>query len=62
MNKVKRKKRFNSMSSSESQKFILKKMKAKEIKVGSGVLNKNYNIEEINELNQIANCFPELRD
>ena len=50
------------MSSSESQKFILKKMKAKEIKVGSGVLNKNYNIEEINELNQIANCFPELRD
>ena len=49
------------MSSSERQKLILEKMKVKEIKVGSGVPNKKYNIEEIYELMHIASCFPELR-
>ena len=39
-------------------------MKAKKIKVGSGVPNKSYynESEEINELIRIANCFPELRN
>ena len=50
------------MSSYERQELILKKMKAKGIEVGSGVLNKKYNSEEIYKLIQIANCFPELRD
>ena len=37
-------------------------MKVKKIEVGSGVLNKNYNSEEVYELIHIANCFPELRE
>ena len=39
-------------------------MKAKNIKVGSGVPNKTYynQSEEVNELIKIANCFPELRN
>ena len=62
MNKEERTKRFKSMSSYERQELILKKMKVKGIEVGSGVLNKKYNSEEIYKLIQIANCFPELRD
>ena len=62
MNKEERKKRFKSMSSSDRQKLILEKMKAKGIEVGSGVPNKNYDSEEIYELIHIANCFPELRE
>ena len=50
------------MSSQERQELILKKMKAKEIVVGSGVPNKNYDSEEVYELIHIANCFPELRE
>ena len=50
------------MSSSERQKLILKKMKAKGIEIGSGVPNKKYTSEEIYELIHIANCFPELRE
>ena len=61
MNKEERTKRFKSMSSSERQKLILEKMKAKGIEVGSGVPNKNYDSEEIYELIHIANCFPELK-
>ena len=61
-NKAERIKFFKSMSSSERQKLILKKMKAKGIKVGSGVLNKKYDNSEVYELIQIANCFPELRE
>ena len=49
------------MSSTERQKLILKKMKAKGLEVGSGVPNKKYNSDEIYELIHIANCFPELR-
>ena len=49
------------MSSTERQKLILKKMKAKGVEVGSGVPNKKYNSDEIYELIHIANCFPELR-
>tara|TARA_Y100000589_G_scaffold48120_1_gene40241 strand:- start:1427 stop:1564 length:138 start_codon:yes stop_codon:yes gene_type:complete len=39
-------------------------MKAKNIKIGSGVPNKTYNKqnEEIYELIRIVNCFPELRN
>ena len=50
------------MSRSERQELILRKMKSKGIKVGSGVLNKKYDSSEVYELIQIANCFPELRD
>ena len=62
MNKEERTKLFKSMSRSERQELILRKMKAKGIKVGSGVLNKKYDSSEVYELIQIANCFPELRD
>ncbi|WP_032527320.1 hypothetical protein [Prochlorococcus marinus] len=61
MNKEARIKRFKSMSSSERQKLILKKMKAIGIEVGSGVPNKKYDSTEVYELINIANCFPELR-
>ena len=61
MNKEERTKKFKLMSSSDRQKLILEKMKAKGIEVGSGVRNKNYDSEEIYELIHIANCFPELR-
>ena len=49
------------MSSKERQELILKKMRIKGIEVGSGVPDKIYDNEEIHELIQIANCFPELR-
>ena len=62
MNKEERLKLFKSLSRSERQELILKKMKAKGIKVGSGVLNKKYDSSEVYELIQIANCFSELRD
>ena len=62
MNKEERLELFKSMSRSERQELILRKMKAKGIKVGSGVLNKKYDSSEVYELIQIANCFPELRE
>ena len=62
MNKEERIKLFKSLSRSERQELIFKKMKAKGIKVGSGVLNKKYDSSEVYELIQIANCFPELRE
>ncbi len=45
------------MSSSERQKLILKKMKAKGIELGSGIPNKKYDSTEVYELINIANCF-----
>ncbi len=62
MNKEERTKLFKSMSRRERQELILRKMKAKGIEVGSGVLNKKYDSREVYELIQIANCFPELRE
>ena len=62
VNKEERLKLFKSMSRSERKELILRKMKAKGIKVGSGVLNKKYDSSEGYELIQIANCFPELRE
>tara|TARA_Y100000994_G_C15357822_1_gene303513 strand:+ start:197 stop:388 length:192 start_codon:yes stop_codon:yes gene_type:complete len=62
VNKEERIKLFKSLSRSERQELILRKMKAKGIKVGSGVLNKKYDSSEIYELIQIANCLPELRE
>ena len=62
MNKEARLKLFKSLSCNERQDLILRKMKAKGIKVGSGVLNKKYDSSEVYELIQIANCFPELRE
>ena len=55
---------FRSMSSDQRKKLILEKMKAKNIKVGSGVPNKTYykQSEEVNELIKIATCFPEMRN
>ena len=64
MNKKKRIEFFRSMSSDQRKKLILEKMKAKNIKVGSGVPNKTYykQSEEVNELIKIATCFPEMRN
>jgi len=62
MNKEERIKRWQSMSSSERQELILKKMKEKGIEVGSGIPNKKYDSKEVFELIHIANCFPELRE
>ena len=61
MNKEERIKRLKSMSTSERQELILKKMKEKGIEVGSGIPNKKYDNKEIYELIHIAKCFPELR-
>ena len=62
VNKEARIKRFKSMSSSERQKLISKKMQAIGIEVGSGIPNKKYDSTEVYELINIASCFPELRD
>ena len=62
MNKEERTKRFKSMSSMQRQELILKKMKERGIKVGSGIPNKKYDSKEVYELIHIAKCFPELRD
>ena len=62
MNKEERKKRFKSMSSTQRQELILKKMKEIGIEAGSGVANKTYDSKEVYELIHIANCFPELRE
>ena len=64
LDKKKRKEFFRSLSSDQRKELILKKMKAKNIKVGSGVPNKTYykQSKEVNELIRIANCFPELRN
>ena len=62
MNKEERKKRFKSMSSSERQELILKKMKERGIEIGSGIPNKKYDSQEVYELIHITNCFPELRE
>ncbi len=62
MEKEKRIKRFKSMSRSERQKLILKKMKSLGLDVGSGIPNKKYDSKEVYELIHIANCFPELRE
>ena len=55
---------FRSMTSDQRKELILKKMKAKNIIVGSGVPNKTYykQSKEVNELIRIANCFPEMRN
>ena len=62
MNKEERTKRFQSMSSIERQKLILKKMQDLGIAVGSGIPNKKYDSKEVYELIHIANCFPEIRE
>ena len=64
MDKKKRIEFFRSLSSDQRRDLILKKMKAKNIKVGSGVPNKAYfkQSEEVNQLIRILNCFPELRN
>ena len=61
MNKQERTKRFKSMSSMQRQELILKKMKERGIKLGSGIPNKKYDSKEVYELIHIANYFPELR-
>ncbi len=64
MDKKKRIEFFRSMTSDQRKMLIVEKMKAKNIKVGSGVPNKTYykQSKEVNELIRIANCFPELRN
>ena len=53
---------FNSMTNTDRKALILKKMKAWGIGAGSGVPNKKYDGEEVIELINIANSFPELRE
>ena len=55
MNKEERIKIFKSMSSMQRQELILKKMKERGIKVGSGIPNKKYDSKEVYELIHIAN-------
>ena len=64
LDKKKRTEFFKSMTSDQRKELILEKMKAKNIKIGSGVPNKTYykQSEEVKELIKIANCFPELRN
>ena len=62
LRKEERKKRYKSMTSQERQKLILKTMKSQWIEIGSGFPNKIYDNKEVNELINIANCFPELRE
>ena len=64
MDKKERIEFFRSMTSDQRKELILKKMKAKNIIVGSGVPNKTYHKQskEVNELIRIANCFPEMRN
>ena len=62
MNKEERIKRFKSMSSTQRQQLILKKMKERVIEVGSWIPNKKYDSKEVYELIHIANHFPELRE
>ncbi len=64
MDKKKRIEFFRSMTSDQRKELILRKMKDKNIKVGSGVPNKTYSKQskEVNELIRITNCFPELRN
>ena len=62
MNKKERTNRFKSLWSLGRKELILKKMKAKGIKVGSGISNKEYESREVYELIHIANFFPELRE
>ena len=62
MNKEERIKRFKSLSSMQRRELILKKMKEKGIKVGSGIPNKKYDSKEVYELINITNFFPELRE
>ena len=62
MNKEERTKRFKSMTSTQRQKLILKKMNDRGIDVGSGIPNKKYDSKEVYELIHIASCFPELRE
>ena len=64
MDKKRRIEFFRSMTSDQRKDLILRKMKDKNIKVGSGVPNKTYykQSKEVNELIRITNCFPELRN
>ena len=62
MNKEERIKRFKSMSSTQRKELILKKMKERGIKVGSGIPNKKYDSREVYELIHISKCLPELRE
>ena len=62
MNKEERIKKFKSMSSLQRQELILKKMKERGIKLGSGIPNKKYDSKEVYELIHIVNCFRELRE
>ena len=64
MDKKSREQFFRSLTSDQRKVLIIEKMKAKNIKIGSGVPNKTYfeQSEEVNELIRIANCFPELRN
>ena len=55
MNKKERTKRFKSTSSMQRQELILKKMKERGIKVGSGIPNKKYDSKEVYELILLRN-------
>ena len=50
------------MTNTDRKALILKKRKVRGIEGGSGVPNKKYDGEEVIELINIANSFPELRE
>ena len=64
MDKKSRKEFFRALTSDERKDLIIEKMKAKNIKIGSGVPNKTYNKQnkEVYELIRIVNFFPEFRN
>mgnify|MGYP005730443339 CR=1 FL=1 len=62
LEKDERSKKYKSMSSLERQELTLKKTKVNKIEVGSGVLNKNYDSQEVYELIHTTNYFPKLRE
>ena len=62
MNKEERIKKFKSMTSSQRQELILKKMYERGIEVGSGIPKKKYDCKEVYELIYISSRFPELRE
>jgi len=50
------------MTSIQRQELILKKMKERGIRVGSGIPNKKYDSKEVYDLIHITSFFPELRE
>ncbi len=57
-----RKERFKAMSSLQRKELIRAKLKKEGLQEGSGVLGVSYEEDEVRDLIQITNCFPELQN